>query len=90
MTITPSLVLVRPRTAPADDAELEVWGARRKRMLLERVLDREVEFTEPPRRPGRGARRPARDLRCCGVRGSGSDGLRRAGHGRAGVTAETR
>jgi exopolyphosphatase / guanosine-5'-triphosphate,3'-diphosphate pyrophosphatase len=53
VTITPSLVLVRPRTTPADDAELEVWGARRKRMLLERVLDREVEFTGHP--AGRGA-----------------------------------
>jgi len=53
VTITPSLVLVRPRTALADDAELEVWGARRKRILLERVLDREVEFTGHP--AGRGA-----------------------------------
>jgi exopolyphosphatase/guanosine-5'-triphosphate,3'-diphosphate pyrophosphatase len=48
VTVTPSLVLVRPRTGAADDAELEVWGARRKRGLLERVLDREVEFTNHP------------------------------------------
>ena len=60
---------VRPRTAPADDAELEVWGARRKRMLLERVLDREVEFTSHP--AGRARHEPCPDLRC-----------RRAGIGR--------
>ncbi|MET0276624.1 MAG: Ppx/GppA phosphatase family protein [Acidimicrobiia bacterium] len=44
VTVNPSLVLVRPRTALAHDAELEVWGARRKRELLEKVLDREVEL----------------------------------------------
>ncbi len=48
VTVTPSLVLVRARIDAADDAELEVWGARRKRGLLERVLDREVEFTNHP------------------------------------------
>lgn len=48
VTVTPSLLLVRPRTALADDAELEIWGARRKRALLERLLDREVEFTSHP------------------------------------------
>jgi exopolyphosphatase/guanosine-5'-triphosphate,3'-diphosphate pyrophosphatase len=48
VTVTPSLVLVRPRTGAADDAELEVWGARRKRGLLERVLDRDVEFSNHP------------------------------------------
>jgi exopolyphosphatase/guanosine-5'-triphosphate,3'-diphosphate pyrophosphatase len=44
--ITPSLVLLRVRTL--DDAELEIWGARRKRALLEKVLDRELELTTHP------------------------------------------
>ena len=44
--VTPSLVLLRVRTL--DDAELEVWGARRKRALLEKVLDRELELTTHP------------------------------------------
>ena len=48
VSVTPSLVLVRPRPRSGDDAELEVWGARRKRALLEKVLDREVEFTAHP------------------------------------------
>jgi exopolyphosphatase/guanosine-5'-triphosphate,3'-diphosphate pyrophosphatase len=52
VSITTSLVLVRPRTAPGTDAELEVWGARRKRSLLERVLDRDLELTTTER-PGR-------------------------------------
>ena len=44
--ITPSLVLLRVRAV--DDAELEIWGARRKRALLEKVLDREIELTNHP------------------------------------------
>ncbi len=44
--ITPSLVLLRIRAL--DDAELEIWGARRKRALLEKVLDRELELTNHP------------------------------------------
>ena len=44
--ITPSLVLLRLRTV--GDAELEVWGARRKRALFEQVFDREVEFSTHP------------------------------------------
>ena len=44
--VTPSLVLLRVRTI--DDAELEMWGARRKRALLEKVLDRELELTTHP------------------------------------------
>jgi hypothetical protein len=44
--VTPSLVLVRIRANA--DPELEVWGARRKRALLERVLDRELEVTNHP------------------------------------------
>jgi exopolyphosphatase/guanosine-5'-triphosphate,3'-diphosphate pyrophosphatase len=44
--VTPSLVLLRVRAL--DDAELEVWGARRKRALLEKVLDRELELTTHP------------------------------------------
>jgi exopolyphosphatase/guanosine-5'-triphosphate,3'-diphosphate pyrophosphatase len=45
-TITPSLVLVRLRTR--DDPELEIWGARRKRALFEKVFDREMELTTHP------------------------------------------
>jgi exopolyphosphatase / guanosine-5'-triphosphate,3'-diphosphate pyrophosphatase len=44
--ITPSLLLLRLRAV--DDVELEVWGARRKRGLLEKVLGREVELTLHP------------------------------------------
>jgi exopolyphosphatase / guanosine-5'-triphosphate,3'-diphosphate pyrophosphatase len=44
--VTPSLVLLRVRAL--DDAELEIWGARRKRALLERVFDREIELTTHP------------------------------------------
>jgi exopolyphosphatase/guanosine-5'-triphosphate,3'-diphosphate pyrophosphatase len=44
--ITPSLVLLRLRTL--GDAELEVWGARRKRVLFEQVFDRELEFSTHP------------------------------------------
>jgi exopolyphosphatase/guanosine-5'-triphosphate,3'-diphosphate pyrophosphatase len=44
--VTPSLVLLRVRAL--DDAELEIWGARRKRALLEKVLDRELELTNHP------------------------------------------
>ena len=43
---TPSLVLLRLRAT--DDVELEVWGARRKRALLEKVLGREVELSLHP------------------------------------------
>jgi exopolyphosphatase / guanosine-5'-triphosphate,3'-diphosphate pyrophosphatase len=44
--VTPSLVLLRVRAV--SDPELEIWGARRKRALLERVLDRELELTTHP------------------------------------------
>jgi exopolyphosphatase/guanosine-5'-triphosphate,3'-diphosphate pyrophosphatase len=44
--ITPSLVLVRLRRR--GDAELEIWGARRKRALFEKVFDRELELTTHP------------------------------------------
>lgn len=44
--VTPSLVLVRLRTRT--DAELEIWGARRKRALFEQVFDRDVELTTHP------------------------------------------
>jgi exopolyphosphatase/guanosine-5'-triphosphate,3'-diphosphate pyrophosphatase len=44
--VTPSLVLLRLRAV--DDTELELWGARRKRSLLEKALDREIEFTAHP------------------------------------------
>ena len=43
---TPSLVLLRLRAV--DDVELEVWGARRKRALLEKVLGREIELSLHP------------------------------------------
>jgi exopolyphosphatase/guanosine-5'-triphosphate,3'-diphosphate pyrophosphatase len=45
-SITPSLVLLRLRTR--DDPELEIWGARRKRALFEKVFDREMELTTHP------------------------------------------
>jgi exopolyphosphatase/guanosine-5'-triphosphate,3'-diphosphate pyrophosphatase len=44
--ITPSLVLVRLRSR--GDTELEVWGARRKRALFEKVFDRDMELTTHP------------------------------------------
>ena len=44
--VTPSLVLVRLRTR--GDSELEIWGARRKRALFEKIFDRELEFTTHP------------------------------------------
>jgi exopolyphosphatase / guanosine-5'-triphosphate,3'-diphosphate pyrophosphatase len=44
--VTPSLVLVRLRAR--GDTELDVWGARRKRALFEKVFDREVELTTHP------------------------------------------
>ena len=47
-TVNPSLVLLRLHTS--GDPELEIWGARRKRGLLESVLGREVEFTAHPAR----------------------------------------
>jgi len=46
VSVAPSLVLLR--LAADADAELEVWGARRKRTLLEDRLGREVEFTTHP------------------------------------------
>jgi exopolyphosphatase/guanosine-5'-triphosphate,3'-diphosphate pyrophosphatase len=46
--VNPSLVLLR--LATSGDPELEIWGARRKRGLLEAVLGREVEFTAHPAR----------------------------------------
>jgi exopolyphosphatase/guanosine-5'-triphosphate,3'-diphosphate pyrophosphatase len=44
--VTPSLLLLRLRAV--SDVELEVWGARRKRALLEKVTGREVELTLHP------------------------------------------
>ena len=46
VTVGPSLVLVRARAT--GDAELEQWGARRKRELFERVFDRDLELTVVP------------------------------------------
>jgi exopolyphosphatase/guanosine-5'-triphosphate,3'-diphosphate pyrophosphatase len=44
--ISPSLVLLRLQTE--GDPELELWGARRKRELFEKVYDRELELTAHP------------------------------------------
>jgi len=42
VTVGPSLVLLRVRAT--GDAELELWGARRKRELFERTFDRDLEI----------------------------------------------
>jgi exopolyphosphatase/guanosine-5'-triphosphate,3'-diphosphate pyrophosphatase len=39
----PSLVIMRVHSA--HDAELELWGARRKRELFEKVFERDLELT---------------------------------------------
>ncbi|MEP6623375.1 MAG: Ppx/GppA phosphatase family protein [Acidimicrobiia bacterium] len=44
--VGPELVLLHIHSA--GDPELELWGARRKRDLFERVFEREVEFTAHP------------------------------------------
>jgi exopolyphosphatase/guanosine-5'-triphosphate,3'-diphosphate pyrophosphatase len=44
--VSPSMVLLR--LAARSDPELELWGARRKRQLFERVFDRELEVTAHP------------------------------------------
>jgi exopolyphosphatase / guanosine-5'-triphosphate,3'-diphosphate pyrophosphatase len=44
--VSPSLVLLRLTTE--GDPELELWGARRKRELFEKVYDRELELTAHP------------------------------------------
>ena len=41
--VGPSLVLLRLRAE--GDAEIELWGARRKRELFERCFDRDLEIT---------------------------------------------
>jgi exopolyphosphatase/guanosine-5'-triphosphate,3'-diphosphate pyrophosphatase len=46
VSVTPTLALLRLVTVA--DPELEVWGARRKRALLEECLGRDVEFTAHP------------------------------------------
>ena len=43
--VGPSLVVVR--VTPRHDVELELWGARRKRELFERVFNRDLEVTSP-------------------------------------------
>ncbi len=43
---TPSMILLR--IASAGDTELEIWGARRKAGLFEKVFDRELELTAHP------------------------------------------
>ena len=44
--VGPELVLLHVRAN--GDPELELWGARRKRDLFERVFDRELELTAHP------------------------------------------
>ena len=44
--VGPSLVLIRMHART--DPELELWGARRKRELFEKVFDREVEIASHP------------------------------------------
>lgn len=46
VTVGPSLVMLRVRAG--GDAELELWGARRKRELFERCFDRDLEVTVGP------------------------------------------
>ena len=46
LMVSPSLVLVRLRTQ--GDTEIEIWGARRKRALFEKIFDRELELTTHP------------------------------------------
>ena len=46
VTIGPSLVVVRLRSSR--DVELELWGARRKRELFEKVFERDVELAVQP------------------------------------------
>ena len=48
--VSPSLVLLRLTTS--GDPELELWGARRKRELFEKVFDRELELTAHPAAKG--------------------------------------
>jgi exopolyphosphatase/guanosine-5'-triphosphate,3'-diphosphate pyrophosphatase len=47
--VGPSLVLLRLHAH--GDAELELWGARRKRELFERYFDRDLEITTPASDP---------------------------------------
>jgi exopolyphosphatase/guanosine-5'-triphosphate,3'-diphosphate pyrophosphatase len=46
VSVGPSLVMIRLRSAR--DTELELWGARRKRELFEKVFERDVEITTHP------------------------------------------
>jgi exopolyphosphatase/guanosine-5'-triphosphate,3'-diphosphate pyrophosphatase len=46
VSVGPSLVMIRLRSDR--DTELELWGARRKRDLFERVFERDVEITAHP------------------------------------------
>jgi exopolyphosphatase/guanosine-5'-triphosphate,3'-diphosphate pyrophosphatase len=45
--VSPSLVLLRLQTT-GGDPELELWGARRKRELFEKVYERDLELTAHP------------------------------------------
>ncbi len=46
VSIGPSLVMIRLRSVR--DTELELWGARRKRDLFEKLFERDVEITTHP------------------------------------------
>jgi exopolyphosphatase/guanosine-5'-triphosphate,3'-diphosphate pyrophosphatase len=48
--VGPSLVVVQ--VEGDGDCELEIWGARRKRELFEKLFGRDLELTEAPRVPG--------------------------------------
>jgi exopolyphosphatase/guanosine-5'-triphosphate,3'-diphosphate pyrophosphatase len=51
VSVGPSLVMIRLRAS--QDMELELWGARRKVELFEKVFERDVEFTTHPAGSGR-------------------------------------
>jgi exopolyphosphatase/guanosine-5'-triphosphate,3'-diphosphate pyrophosphatase len=46
VSVGPSLVMIRLRSSR--DTELELWGARRKRDLFEKLFERDVEITTHP------------------------------------------
>jgi hypothetical protein len=56
VTIGPSLVVLRLRSTR--DVELELWGARRKRELFEKVFGRDVELIAHVTHPTRADRQP--------------------------------
>jgi exopolyphosphatase/guanosine-5'-triphosphate,3'-diphosphate pyrophosphatase len=51
LSATAGTDLVVLRIVATGDAELELWGARRRRELFEKVFGRELELTVANRRP---------------------------------------